>query len=120
MSTMKVNGKTIFKDLGKVVNGTLLTNNVAIGTTKMYSLTLSKGVWLCVFMYRTDNYGGITFVGFNNTPVGNDVNRASTAIEVRTITSDNTVVYGTTYLPSGATAYTWSSGGRLCYAVKIA
>lgn len=120
MSTLNLGDTNIFTDLGKVVNGTLLTSSVGTGTTNIFSLALTKGTWICVFMYRCDQDLGASFVGFGGSvSVGTSGAGASaTCVETKKVTTDTATIYGTIYRASGS--YTWQTGGRTCFAVKIA
>ena len=123
MSTLNLGETNIFTDLGKVVNSTLVSNVVnGNAINNMFSLTLTKGVWICVFMYRSDQDPGGSFVGFGGSvSVGTSASASSaTCVEVKKVTANTQTIYGTIYRSPSASSYTWQSGGRNCYAVKIA
>ena len=123
MSTLNLGDTNIFTDLGKIVNGTVVSNAVSGNAiNNMYSLVLTKGVWICVFMYRCDQDPGASFVGFGGTTsVGTSgTGTSATCVEVKTVTANTQTIYGTIYRSPSAPSYTWQSGGRACFAVKIA
>lgn len=122
MSTLNIGETNIFTDLGKVIEGTLLTNTYPMNVaTNAYSLTLTKGTWLLVFTFRCDQASTSyrTFAGFTGSPsqVGG-VTSDLVAINYKTVTTATETVYATIW-PESYT-FTWTSGSRKCFAVKIA
>lgn len=117
---LTIGGHTILDGtIGTIVWGTLLTNTTTANTAvKMYSLPLTKGTWLAVFMYRTDNQGNnISYIGFSGLVASCVNNNGATAIQPFIVSTETSTAYA--YIQSNI-SYTWTSGSRVCYAIKIA